>query len=466
MIKDHEKSVIKNIPSSFRDPSGSLFIKDGVIYRKIALAYREHFDWAEKSGLYKSLIKDRLLIPHREVRGELEKDKNTYKIISPEKIPFISYPYEWCFSQLKDAALLTLEIQKKALRFEMILKDASAFNVQFLCGKPVFIDTLSFEKYEEGTSWLGYRQFCQHFLAPLALMSYKDPSFNRLFSVFLDGIPLRLTSSLLPFWTIFRPLLASHIHIHAKSRERFAKRRTLPSWRISRRNLLALLESLKSAVKGLTINQRTSEWEDYYEKTNYSAGSFREKKDIIRNFLKAVNPKTVWDFGANTGEFSRLASRMDIETLSFDKDPLAIEKNYLETVRKKEENLLPLVMDLTNPSPAIGWNNTERSSLQERGPADMIFALALIHHLAISNNLPLKMIAEYFSKACRYLIIEFVPKNDSQVRRLLKTRKDIFPNYNQETFEAEFSRYFFIKNKKKIAESERTLYLMAKNKNE
>jgi hypothetical protein len=453
---------IKNIKSSFRDPSGFLFRKNGVLYRTIAESYKEHYERAQSSGLYQSLTKDGLLIPHKEVEHNGADREDVYKVIAPTQIPFISYPYEWCFSQLKDAALLTLKIQKKALQKSMTLKDASAFNIQFFKGKPILIDTLSFEIYKEGTPWVGYRQFCQHLLAPLVLMSTTDIRLNQLMRIYLDGIPLDLASTLLPKRTYLNLSVALHIHLHAKSQKRYSKKDQKPSWRISREKLIALIDNLEKTVRKTNLKKEDTEWASYYEETNYSAPSFEEKKNIIAEFLESASPKTVWDLGGNTGEFSRLASTKGIETISFDIDPMAVQKNYLEIREKKEERILPLLLDFTNPSPAIGWNNEERMSLQERGPADLIMALALIHHLAISNNTPLAMIAETLSKLCTHLIIEFIPKTDSNVKLLLKTRKDIFPNYTEDGFEKDFTKHFDIKKKKSISGSERLLYRMIK----
>ena len=459
--KSIERDFVK-IAASFRDPSGYLFIKKGILYRNITQSYRKHYDYAKESGLYKSLIDDELLISHSEIDDDFKTSSETYKILRPERISFISYPYEWCFSELKDAALLTLEIQKRAIEANMILKDASAFNVQFKNGKPIFIDTLSFEKYKEDSPWIGYRQFCQHFLAPLTLMKYKDLRLNQFLRIFIDGIPLDITSSLLPLVTMISPSTFFHIHLHAKSQKRFSNRKKSVSLRMPRRNLIALIDNLKSAVNNLRLKKQDTEWQNYYDNTNYSSDSFLKKKKIISEFLNIIKPKNVWDLGANTGVFSRIASDIGIETISFDIDPLAVENNYLEIKKRNEKNIFPLILDLTNPSPGIGWGNEERTSLEKRGPTDTVLALALVHHLVISNNLPFKKIAEYFSKLCKNLIIEFIPKTDSQVQRLLVTRKDIFTHYYEENFEEEFRKYFLIKLKKNIIGSERKLYLMCK----
>ncbi|MCK4396885.1 SAM-dependent methyltransferase [candidate division WOR-3 bacterium] len=455
----------RSISSSFRDPSGFLFYRDDTIYRQVNITYKENYDYLMNSGLYEVLVDNESLIPHEEVVIEGTEPDKAYKILKPELIPFISYSYEWCFSQLKNAALITLKIQKKALDFGMSLKDCSAYNIQFRKGKPVSVDTLSFEKYQEGQPWIAYRQFCQHFLTPLALMSCRDIRLNQLFRIYIDGIPLDLASSLLPFHTRFKFSLLSHIHLHAKAQKYFADKtaNTSGGKKMSLLSFNGLIDNLESAIKKLKWQSQNTEWSDYYEETNYSMDALQHKKQIVAELLDKIDPRNVWDLGSNIGMFSRIASDKGIQTISFDIDPGAVEKNYLECIRKGETHILPLVLDLTNPSPSIGWENQERMSLLERGPADTVFALALIHHLAISNNLPLNRIADFFSRICKSLIIEFVPKNDSQVQRLLSTREDIFLSYRQQVFEDEFSRYFRIQDSVKIKDSERIIYLMERD---
>lgn len=453
-----------NVPSSFRDPSGFLFYRDGSIYRQVNIVYKEKYDHFINSGLYKTLVDCELLIPHEEVDIEGVRPDLACKVIKPELIPFISYPYEWSYSQFKDAALTTLAIQKRSLEFGMSLKDCSAYNIQFRQCKPVFIDTLSFEKYHEGQPWVAYRQFCQHFLAPLALMSYRDIRLNQLLRVHIDGIPLDLASSLLPFRTRFIFSLLFHIHLHARSQKHYADKAVdVSGKKVSRLSFLGLINNLESAVKKLRWRPRGTEWADYYEDNNYSSDALGNKKKIVAESLDKVNPKSVWDLGANVGMFSRIASDKGIDTISFDIDPAAIERNYLDCIKRGETSILPLLLDLTNPSPNIGWQNQERMSILERGPADTVLALALVHHLALSNNVPLAKIAEFLSNICNSLIIEFVPKTDSQVQRLLSTREDIFPNYTQPAFELEFGKYFTIHSSARIRDSERTLYLMQRS---
>ncbi|MFH2012298.1 MAG: SAM-dependent methyltransferase [Pseudomonadota bacterium] len=453
----------ESIPASFRDPSGFLFYRDGSIYRQVNIAYKENYDHLMNSGLYKLLIDSELLIRHEEVNTEPAEPDKAYKIIKPEMITFISYPYEWSFSQLKDAALMTLEVQKRALNVGMTLKDCSAYNIQFMKGKPVFIDTLSFEKYNEGKPWVAYKQFCQHFLAPLALMRYKDIRLNQLFRIYIDGLPLDLANSLLPFHTRLRFSLLSHIHLHSKSQKYYADKSLNTSFhKMSRLSFLGLIDNLDSAIKKMKWQAQGTEWANYYENTSYSSVAIQHKKKVVTEFIDMINPKNVWDLGANVGMYSRIPSDKGIQTISFDMDPTCVEINYLTTIEKQETNILPLLLDLTNPSPEIGWENQERISILKRGPADAVLALALIHHLAISNNLPFNKIADFMNKICNSLIIEFVPKSDSKVKLLLSTREDIFSDYTQQVFEQEFKKYFTIQTSVMIKDSGRILYLMKK----
>ena len=459
------------IGGSFRDPSGNVFLHKGELYRSVSQSYKQDYDLLLSSGLYADLSQRGLLVQHSEVNlpeavSSLNLGTACYKVIKPALIPFISYPYEWCFSQLQDAALLTLDLHAAAFEKGMVLKDATAFNVQFIGSKPIFIDTLSFEKYQDGSPWVAYKQFCEHFLAPLLLMSKIDVRLKQLFVAFPNGIPLDLVSRLLPLNTWLKPSILMHIHLHASSQRRHANsspdRKRETKVQISQTAMLGLIDNLKSLVKGLTWKIGGTEWADYYNNTNYSTSAMSDKERIVDQFIRSVAPQSCWDLGGNDGTFSRLAARAGAYTICADIDPSAVEKNYLAARQARANSLLPLVIDLTNPSPALGWAHQERSSLVERGPAELIVALALIHHLAISNNVPLDLLAKFFASAGNALLIEFVPKNDSQVQKLLSSRADIFPNYNQDEFERIFGRYFKIESRESVAGSVRTLYLMRK----
>lgn len=450
--------------TSFRDPSGFIFRHEGCLYRLVQTSYQPHFDHLMASGLYEDLVHDGLLIPHEECPEEFGTPGSAYKVLRPTPVPFISYPYEWCFSAWRDAALCTLEIQRRALRFGMSLKDASAFNIQFHEGRPIFLDTLSFELYDQGRPWAAYRQFCRHFLAPLALMSTRDVRLGSLFRSDLEGVPLDLASRLLPWRSRWKPSLLMHIHLHARFETRLGSATTPPpSGRFSLRSMLGLVESLRGAIEGMKWSGGQTEWVDYEQQHGYAEPAAACKERLVGEFLDLAGPETVWDLGSNTGRFSRLSSAPGRHVVALDADPACVESLYLDGKRREETRIVPLVMDLANPTPALGWQHQERLSLLERGPADLVLALALVHHLAIGSNLPLRQVAEFLARAGRSLVIEFVPKHDPQVSRLLVVRPDIFPDYHQAGFEQAFREFFTIVRAEPLPGSERWLYLMQRN---
>ncbi len=415
------------------------------------------------SGLYTALLEKGLLVPHAEAQIEAPAPLQAYKVIKPDRISFISYPYEWCFNQLKDAALCTLKIQKIALEFGMSLKDCSAYNMQFANCRPILIDTLSFEQHREGRPWVAYGQFCRHFLGPLALMSYRDVRLNSLLKFHLDGIPLDYTGKLLPRRTYLKFSLLTHIHLHAKSQNYFSDRvvpERMKNQKLNQSSLSGIIESLESAVRKLKVNPGVSDWTGYYQGNSYTEKAFRHKKEIVTAYLNRLKPSSVWDLGANTGVFSYLAASSGAEVISFDSDPSSVETNYSECLKRSKANILPLLIDFMNPSPRLGWAGHERMSLVERGPVDTVMALALLHHLAIGNNLPLEKIAGFLHSVGRTLIIEFIPKQDPRIQRMLSVREDIFTDYSKDSFEKVFSKYFTMQAQDKITDSERILYLM------
>jgi hypothetical protein len=450
---------LRPIAASFRDPSGYVFRDEGEVRRAVHESYRTHYEQLMESGLYGKLTEKGWLVIHEEVSMPEGLGEGIFKVLRPEQVPMISYPYEWCFSALKDAALATLAVQEMALAHGMTLKDANAYNIQFLRGRPVLIDTLSFEVREAGAPWVAYRQFCQHFLAPLALMARTHVAAGRMSREFLDGIPLDVAAKMLPWRSRLNLGLFTHIHLHSRQQRRFGMQPKSAGKKpqISELGMRGIIDSLRSTVKKLQYRPDGTEWGDYYENTNYSDNAFTAKSKTVTAMIAAVGPKVVWDVGANDGMFSRLAAEQGIETVAFDIDPAAVEKNYRRMKAKKETTLLPLVLDVTNPSPGLGWAGEERSTIEARGPADLVMALALVHHLAISNNVPLEMIADYLVRLGPNLIVEFVPKSDSQVEHLLCSRKDIFPDYTLDGFKAAFASKYELEDAVAVEGSDRTL---------
>lgn len=454
---------MERVDSSYRDPSGFVFKEDGVLYRKVDKCYAQNYSQFISSGLYDALINQNLLVAHTEIAPVAPLPEGAFKILRPQRIPFVSYPYEWTFSQLRDAALLTLNIQEQALQHGMCLKDATPYNVQFIGSCPIFIDTLSFEAVNEHAPWIAYGQFCRSFLAPLLLAHYSASDLLCLQQAFPEGMPLGLASSLLPLRAKCNFHNFLHIVMHGKAETRFQKK-------ISRDNFAnkfsiykhrALVDSLKATISHIKNGKGRSTWSNYYQETNYSAEAFNHKIEIVTHFLNVLAPDSLVDVGANTGIFSELAPDA-CYTVSVDGDMQAVDIFYTELSRKKQKTLLPLHIDVRNPSPDSGWMNRERDSLLHRSAFDTAMALALLHHLAIGANLPFEMIARFFCAIAKNMIIEFVPKEDSQIQKMLCCREDIFPKYTREIFEEVFSRYFEIKQVVPVKDSLRTLYWMTR----
>lgn len=452
----------EKIAASFRDPSGYVYAGNGKIIRAVNECYAPHYMRMRDSGFLDAVWEKGWMV--RFAEEETPSLSGAWKTLDTEPVPFISFPYEWSFSQLKAAALLTLDIQAEALEHDLVLKDASAYNVQFIGARPVFIDILSLETYKEGTPWVAYAQFCRHFLAPLLLMAKVDINGGLLLRNFIDGLPLDMTSAMLPWKTKFSPAIQLHIHLHAKMQKKHADTRESAEKAnkitISKKTVQNLTQGLRALVEKLHLPPTSTTWGDYYSDTNYSEGAFSAKHDIVSAMLKKLKPDTVLDMGANTGEFSRLAREHASLVLAADMDPLAVERHYEMLIKNGVEGVLPLVIDLSNPSPALGWHNTERPSFINSCKVDTVMALALIHHLCIGNNVSLGMAARFFAELGGSLILEFVPKEDSQVRRLLATREDIFPDYDLEGAVKAFSQYYECSEIVPIPDSMRNMLLL------
>lgn len=450
-------------PASFRDPSGFVFYREGVVLRQVNAVYGEEYRHLMDSGLYQELVQERLMVAHEDIGKGAAERPECLTIIKPDRVPFISYPGEWCFSQLKQAALLTLKLQARALHYGMTLKDCSGYNVQFQGVRPVFIDTLSFARVRPGEPWVAYRQFCQHFLAPLALMSIVDVRLGSLLRTHLDGVPLDFASRILPLRTRFNAGLGMHIHTHAtwqtKPRNATSSRKT-----VSALSLKALADHLTQTVTSLRCDAPRSGWTAYYQDgASYSANDFSRKQEIVRSFLERSQAGTVLDVGANTGFFSRLAASVrGALVVSIDADPWCVELGFRKACEQEAHTVLPLVVDLTNPPSAQGWGGIERGAFHDRVSCDVGLALAVIHHLVIGNNLSFEVVASTLGSLCSTLIIEFVPKDDPLVRSMLGVRQDIFSSYTRENFEQAFGTCFFLEESTAVGNSGRIIYRMHK----
>jgi ribosomal protein L11 methylase PrmA len=448
--------------SSFRDPSGYIFTEEGVIKRAIFPIYFKQYNALTTSGFFDSLFKNKLLIPHSEITKTEDKI-----VIQPDTIPFITYPYEWSFNMYKEAALLTLKLQKYSLEKGYSLKDATAFNVTFHDGKAIFIDTLSFDFYQENTPWRAYKQFITHFLGPLVLAHYHGAQSIKLMSNFIDGIPIKMLASMLPFKTKMNPFLYSNIHLLAKFEDKHNEdyKGESKASALSKKGQLNIIQSLYDYIKKLSLKEH-SEWGNYYDKTNYSTDAFVEKSAIIDTWIENVKAKTLIDVGGNDGTFVRKINTKLEQALVCDIDNNAVDFNYKAIKENKESFITPFVLDVLNPSAAIGFQNKERDSfinrMKEFAP-DVTLALAVIHHMSLSGNVTFEMSAQFFASFSKHLVIEFPKRNDSWVQRLLNSKvdfKDHFDWYSMENFEEAYTTYFEVLEKKPIANSERVMYLL------
>lgn len=429
------------VAGSFRDPAGFVFERDGVLYRQVNASFAETFDAVVDSGLYDALHEQGLLVGHQVVDTSLGTD-DAHVVLRPERLSVISFPYEWSPGQLRDAALVTLRVQQVAFEHGMVLRDASAYNVQFRRGRPVFIDTLSFQPWTEGEPWVAYGQFCDHFLAPLALQVKVDHRLRRLLSADIGGVPVDLAARLLPGRTRWRPALLTHVHMHGRSRANLgeadpdAQRRQAS---FSRNAMIGLVRGLRKAIEPLTWDGAGTTWSDYDETAAHYDDTARQAKEAaVRDAVATVGPELVWDMGANTGRFATIAAESGATAVAYDLDAGAVERAWRRVAASPPQtgDVIPLVQDLANPSPGLGWAHGERPSLADRGPADLVFALALIHHLAIGNNVPLPDVVGHLASLGRHLLVEWVPKDDPKVRVLLATREDVFVDYTRDTFDA------------------------------
>lgn len=454
---------VQRDPASFRDPDGFVCEQQGSYYRVVNAVYAATWEACLSSGLLNELMASGKLIALEENELALkgEEAAQAYKVYKLHSLRVLSYPPEWSFAQFKKAALLTLDIQRRALQHGFCLKDASAYNVQFTGKDPVFIDHLSFDKLEAESPWKAYSQFCRHFLAPLLLWHYGVPEPHLQFLYHLDGIPVSHCAAALPWRSKWSLLAFTHIHLHARMEKRHAADRKLDfgGKRYSLQKHLKLLEHLEMGIRELGLPERVSQWTDYYENNSYSTEALEVKQAFVTKYCEELASDFCLDLGANTGVFSFIAAEHFKLVLACDAD-----ENVLRAIRsRKKANVLTLRVDLSNPLPAYGWNSRERKAFIERvRHNNLCMALALVHHLCIANNVPLIQLADFFAGLSSHLLIEFVPMEDEQVRKLLVSRKANFPDYTLEQFEKAFTAYYTIADKKPLPGSGRVLYYMTR----
>lgn len=452
---------------SFRDPSGYIFYENDRVYRVINKSYKKNYDHLINSGLYERLTTEDLLVKHTEVE-KINDSKEYYKTLDVEKIPFISYPYEWSFSQFKDALLLTLKIQLICIEYNMTLKDSTPFNVQFIGNQPIFIDTLSFEIVEnQNYVWKPYKQFCEMFLGPLCLMSYVDPNLNKLLVNHINGIPTDLTNKLLPLISKFNISVFIHIVLHGLLKEKKDSKDNIKNQKsiISKNKHLNIIRQIEGFVNGMKLPSYGSEWGEYNKETiSEKNGYVIDKENTVKSFIDKKNYNLSWDIGSNDGFFSRIISeKYSKNVISFDIDWRCVDNNYSICKSSNIKNVFPIILDLSNPTPSIGWMNKERSSVYQRfGTPDLITCFAIIHHI-INVGIPLENFVEFLDKTKKDILIEYVPISDPKCQIIFESRGEDFEYPTEKEFVKILEKKFKIVNSKTLLETNRVLYLITKN---
>jgi hypothetical protein len=463
------------VGASFRDPAGFVFRDGSRILRQVNRTFEEEYQRFLQSGLYEDLVGAGLLLPHEDLGpGALARSPSPEggsRVLAPLQLRFLSHPAEWTFSQLKEAARATLEIEERAMGHGMTLRDAWARNIQFVDGRPVLIDTLSFESYRDGSPWIPYRQFCEQFLAPLALAAYRDPAFLRWTLLRPEGVTLEFAGRVLPVRAKLRPGILVHLALHGRAIAKAFRRekgsgmtfgKGEPDRPMPRRAREGLLASLRRSVDRLQF-EPAGGWAAYAPEASYNPGGFDVKAARVEALLRELaNPErtVVLDLGTNRGDFAQIAARYAYHVLGVERDAGAAELAWRGVQSSRLRNVDILVVDLANPTERGGWNGGEVQPFAERAAADIVLALALVHHLALGCNVPLDWIADFFAGLGPTLIVEFVPKEDPQAQKLIGMREDIFADYTLEGFRRAFGTQYRIVGEETLGTTGRRLFVL------
>jgi hypothetical protein len=454
-------------PGSFRDRNSRVFYGVNAVFR--GLSETALIEWEALSSttfFSRSIAEGKLVHTERiDPTGDLISALagDWVAVLKHQIIPFVSYPYEWSFGMLKDAALLELELLLVALDEDMILKDSSAFNVQWKGAKPIFIDVPSFERLTPGEPWVGYRQFCQMFLYPLFLLAYKNVSFQPWLRGSIDGIEPEHCNNLMSVRDLLRPGVFMHVYLQAKIQAKYAhtQKDTKGDLRAAGFNkalIKANVSRLDKIIRGLTWKRASSEWSDYANDNSYTGTDREIKMAFVRNVVLSRPWNLVWDLGCNIGVFSRIAAENACYVVAMDADQLSIERFYQVLKAEGNTSILPLVSNLADVSPNLGWRGLERKALTERGKPDLTLCLALIHHVVISANIPLMEFVDWLASLSTSLVIEFVTKEDPMVKTLLRNKQDNYADYETKYFEQCLDRAFEVAQRKMLASGTRILY--------
>ena len=462
---------MKRDPGSYRDPSGYVFHDNDAIFRAIMPHGEKYWESIRHSSFIADLARNGKLIDFIEVDRDkwpkINDTKNIAALVRHPKLRFISYPYEWPFEALRDAAIAHVDIHKKLLEHEFNLADGSAYNIQFIGTKPIFIDLLSIRPYNEGEYWIAQDQFLRQFVNPLVFEAYTGVGFDALYRAKIEGIPVTELAALLPFYTRFKPSLQFSVFLPAYFTARSISSRKIN--KINKKKLkplpkdtyIQMLHQMKKIVKQLTPKRNQTVWSEYGIMTSYTEIGQQEKEAFVRDYVRKIKPELLIDIGCNNGSYSEAAFKAGARSIiGLEMDRTALDYAYLRA-KEKGYTFYAICVDLANPSPSQGWRNQERKGLSTRlheAKADGLLALAVTHHMIIGRNLPMNEVIEELTSYADTGVIEFVPKTDPKVQELLQHREDIFHDYNEESFRSVLKQKAHIITEHKISESDRILF--------
>ena len=463
-------------PGSFRDPASKVYelaTSDNSkkrILRGLSNDSLNHYRKLSKQQFFSIFFEKRQVIDTKEISlndVDLTLANEWAGFVEHEQIPFISYPYEWTFSMLKDAALLQLDLLEVSLENGWTLKDATPYNIQWQGTHPIFIDTPSFEPWVDGEPWVGYRQFCSMFLTPLLLKTHLDIDYIHLLKSSLDGIPPTEAVKFFHGLRLLKRGVLSHIYFPAKVENAIlknerddAKAKNRHSQKHSKAMIIGLIQSLKILVNKLEFNIGHTDWSKYDTTHSYEDYDLNLKKAFVEKHASSNLRNHIWDIGCNTGTFSRICSKHCNQVISVDGDFAAIERLYLAEKKNSDSNILPLVIDMANFSPPQGFASKERKGFDMRGNPDLIVCLALIHHMRISSNIPNLVFIRYLRSLESEVIIEFVDRHDEMVEKLLTNKKEPYIDYNRDQFISEIEECFIIQDRQLLKNGKRELFFL------
>ena len=466
-------------PGSFRDPESRVFYAGDRVYRVLSADGLDDFRALAGTALF-----ERALADGRLVGTELVEDgsalprlgtedgsalpglltKKAAGVLRHELVPFVSYPYEWPFSMLKDAALLQLDLLLAALDEDLVLKDSSPYNVQFRGARATFVDVGSFERLREGEPWIGYRQFCMLFLYPPLLQALKGVRFQPWLRGSIDGITPAEMRGMLSLRDSLRRGVFSNVFLHARLERRYADRgrevkQDIRKAGFKKELIVANAQRMRKLVRRLDWSPPKGVWVSYGERNSYTDQDAARKDEFVREVTASGPWGLVWDIGCNNGRYSRIAAEGARTVVAVDADQGPVELLYRSLRDEGNERILPLTMNLADPSPALGWRGLERKAMADRGSPDLVLALALVHHVAITANVPVREFVEWLASLGASLVVEFPTREDPMVQKLLGPKREgLHPDYERGFFEGCLTEAFDVERAERLGSGTRILY--------